>query len=522
MASKRIGIMDLRQIIRLKLSGRSNRFIAISLGVHRNTVNHYVKLFKLGEISYESLLEIGEKELHDLFPSKSITDRHRYEELSTHFEYYRTELKKPGCTRLALWNKYLIDYPEGYGYTQFNEHFNRWLGRVRGSGKLDHRAGDKLYIDYTGKKLSYVNKATGEVVPVEVFVAILPCSNYTFVQASRSQKKEDFIESMNDCLSFYGGVPEVIVTDNLKSAVNKSSKYEPILNKTFKDFGLHYGCAINPTRAYSPQDKALVEGAVKLVYQRIFYPMNEMTFFSLDELNGEINRRLGTYNDYLLSLIKVSRRQQFESIEQAYLSALPTDRYEIKSYKRAKVQKMGYIFLSADKNYYSVPYRHIGKRVEVRYDTRTVEIYFNSDRLATHPRSYQAGKYITIDDHLSSTHKFYQSWSPDFFSKRAASYGPYVVTYIEALIAQSLYPETAYKQCLGIFQLYDKDQKGRLNKACQRGLLHNKYGYHILKNILKNNMDRIHPGTSPKNLISDHENIRGPEYFDQLLKQSLN
>jgi transposase len=239
MAAKRVGIMDIRQLLQLKIKGKSNRRVEEIIGIHRNSVNTYVRLFKASGKSYRDLLELSDKDLSELFPSSGTIDKQRYEDLSSDFDYFRKELKKPGCTRQKLWKEYLFKCPEGYGYTQFNEHLNRWLHRVKGSGKLEHKAGDKLLVDYTGQKPSYVNKETGELIEVEVIVAILPCSQYTFVEASPSQKLEDFIGSMNSCLDYLGGVPQVIVPDNLKSAVTKGSKYAPILNKTFKDFALH-------------------------------------------------------------------------------------------------------------------------------------------------------------------------------------------------------------------------------------------------------------------------------------------
>ena len=514
MAFKRIEIMDIRQLLQLKNKGLSNRKSALLLGIHRNSVNLYVGLFKATSKSYADLLLLSDEELHTLFPIPGTIIKKKFEELSSRFEYFRKELKKTGCTRLVLWKAYLLQCPEGYCYTQFNEHLNRWLKRIESSGKLDHKAGDKIYVDYTGKKLSYIDKATGEVIDVEVFVGILPCSGYTFVEASPSQKREDFIGSMNNCLRYFGGVPKAIVPDNLKSAVTKGSKYEPVLNKTFKDFALHYGTVINPTRTYSPQDKALVEGAVKLVYQRIFYVLSKMSFFSLHDLNAEIRKLLEIYNDYLLSHIKISRRQQFLSIEQALLSSLPSENYEVKEYKRATVQKMGYVFLSRDKNYYSVPYRFIGKRVELSYTRQSVEIHYNRQRIASHKRSGRPGQYTTLEDHLSSTHKFYKSWSPEFFQKMALPYGCAVVEYVKALIDSKPYPEIAYKQCLGIFALAKIYQNERLNNACKRGLIFHRYGYHIIKNILDNKMDmETQNENTTKHEIAAHKNIRGAAYY---------
>lgn len=519
MSGKRIEIMDIRQILVLNRKGFSNRSIGKLTGVHRNSVNELIRLAKASESSFEQLLALTDQELRLLFPYTGTVDKLRYETLSSYFGYFRTELKKPGCTRLALWKEYRQKHPQGYGYSQFNEHLNRWFKQIKASGKLDHKAGDKVYVDYTGKKLNYVDSSTGEVIEVEVFVGILPCSGYTFVQASPSQKRASFIQSMNDCLHFFGGVPKAIVPDNLKSAVSKASKYEPTLNKTFKDFALHYDTAINPTRSYRPQDKALVEGAVKLVYQRIFYPLSKMQFFSLADLNKEIARLLEDYNDYLLTHLGISRRHQFLDIEQPFLSELPSEPYQIKEYKRATVQKMGYIFLSADKHYYSVPYRYIGKKVEVSYNQQTVEIFYQQQRIATHKRSFQSGKYSTIKEHLCSSHKFYQNWSPAFFEKLASPHGSYVKEYVRVLIESKNYPEIAYKQCLGIIALAKTYTAQRLDNACKRALQYHRYGYHIIKNILENKMDMDQAiQQSPKEKsIAEHENIRGSQYYHSII-----
>jgi transposase len=257
--------------------------------------------------------------------------------------------------------------------------------------KLEHEAGKEVYIDFAGKKLEIVNKENGEIIPVEVFVTILPNSQYTYVEACLSQKREDMIHCMGNALSYYGGVPKAIVSDNLKSAVTRASKHEPGINRTFKDFAHHYGCVINPTRSYAPQDKALVENAVNLVYQRIYYPLRDMTFFSLDDLNREIRKLLGPYNDLLFQRKQSSRRELFQSVERAYLKPLPQFRYEIKDYCRAKAQKIGYVYFSPDKTYYSVPYRYIGKSTMIHYTKSTVEVYFYHERIAFHKRESSHG-----------------------------------------------------------------------------------------------------------------------------------
>ena len=514
MAAKKVDIMELRQLLLLKEKGESNRSCEKLLSIHRNTINHYVRMFRVSGLSYTRLLGYDDKALTELFPTCSTFNTARYSILSRYFSYFEKELKKPGCTREVLWREYLNKHPDGYGYSQFNEHFARWRDKVKASGKLIHKVGDKVYVDYTGKKLQITNKQTGELTEVEVFVGILPASQYTYVEATGSQKKEYFISCMNHCLEYFGGVPKAIVTDNLKSAVNKASKYEAVLNKSLKSLAVHYKTSINPTRTYSPQDKALVEGAVKLVYQRIFYPLSKMTFFSIEALNEAIREKLTQYNNYLMKLLETSRSKQFLDIEKPYLAALPPQPYELKEYKKAKVQKMGFVYLHEDKNYYSVPFRYIGQHVEVQYNSGEVEIYYKSQRIATHKRNYRKGAYTKKDEHLSSSHKFYQDWSPSYFSSWAKKSGDHVEAYVGKLLQQASYPEIAYKQCLGVINLKSVYTDQRLDKACKIALDQPRHGYHIIKNILANKMDLADQSAIAEPHITKHNNIRGAGFYN--------
>jgi transposase len=514
MDAKKVDIMELRQLLLLKEKGESNRFCEKLLGIHRNTINHYVRLFEACGLDYGSLLEHDDNTLKELFPASEPLNTARYSILSGYFTYFEKELKKPGCTRQVLWQEYLNKHPGGYGYSQFNEHLARWRDKVKASGKLIHKVGDKVYVDYTGKKLQITNKHTGELTEVEVFVGILPASQYTYVEATRSQKKEDFISCMNHCFEYFGGVPKAIVTDNLKSAVSKASKYEAVLNKSLKSLAVHYKTSINPTRAYSPQDKALVEGAVKLVYQRIFYPLSKMTFFSIESLNEAIRELLLQYNNYLMKLLETSRSKQFLDIEKAYLTALPPQPYELKEYKKAKVQKMGFVYLHEDKNYYSVPFRYIGQHVEVQYNSGEVEVYYKSQRIATHKRNYRKGAYTKKDEHLSSSHKFYQDWSPGYFSSWAKKSGDHVEAYVGKLLQQASYPEIAYKQCLGVINLKSVYTDQRLDKACKMALDQPRHGYHIIKSILANKMDLADQSAITEPHITKHNNIRGAGFYN--------
>lgn len=513
MAGKRIEIMDLKQLITLKKQGISNRKAAKMLHISRNTVNDYMGLFDGLGCSYEELLALDEASLKERFTSQSEISQPRYEQLASCFDYFFKELKKPGCTLLTLWHWYQQKYKDAYAYTQFTYHYNQWAHPKQVSGKLDHKAGEKVFIDYTGTKLHIVDKSTGEQKEVEVFVGILPCSQYVFVEATPSQKREDFICSMRMCLEYFGGTPQAIVSDNLKSAVSKSCKYEPTINKTLKDFALHYDCVIDPARPYSPQDKALVEGAVKLVYQRIFYPLSNSTFFSLHELNEAIAKLLVEYNNHVFQQIPYSRKELFLSTEKNLLKPLPSSAYQIRYYKRAKVQKMGYVYFSDDKHYYSVPYRYIGKHVEVSYTESIVEIFYNHDRLCTHKRDGRPGKYTTQKEHLSSAHQMYSEWSLPFFQNKAKKVGPNVADYVTKLILQYSYPEVGYKQALGIVHLTRLYDKGRIDKACHRGLSVTHCSYQFIANMLKAGLDQLDLFPEDINHIPTHQNIRGPQQY---------
>ncbi len=514
MAAKMVDIMELRQLLLLKQKGESNRSCSRRLNIHRNTINYYVQLFDASEASYKDLLALDDSKLTELFPSRGNLNTSRYSVLASYFTYFEKELKKPGCTCEVLWREYLLKHPDGYKYTQFNEHFSRWRKTLKGSGKLTHKAADKVFVDYTGKSLYITDKQTGEVQAVEVFVAVLPASQYTYVEASMSQKKEDFIASMNRCLYYFSGTPKSIVTDNLKSAVHKASKYEAILNKSLKSLALHYMTTINPTRGFAPQDKALVEGAVKLIYQRIFYPLNKTTFFSLEALNRAIWDKLAEFNSHLMKQLETSRLKQFLDIEKPYLAPLPPRPYELKEFKKSKVQKMGFIYLHEDKNYYSVPFRYIGHVVEVQYNSQEVEIYVNSQRIALHKRNYRKGAYNKKDEHLSSSHKFYQDWSPDFFKNWARKSGPHVEAYVSKLLEKASYPEVVYKQCLGVINLKTAHTDQRLDNACRLALDHPRHGYHIIKNILVNKMDLVEQAVIERPHITQHQNIRGAGFYN--------
>jgi len=514
MANK-LDIMDLKQIINLHLDGMSNRQIAITLSLNRNTVNHYLGSLKSSNESMESLAKLENTTLEELFSPKTTINNDRFSALMKFFETMHPQRHHPGFTLQYHYQLYAGQTKDAYSYTQFTTHYQRKYKQAKGSMKLDHQAAKELYVDFAGKKLEVVDPDTGEIREVEVFVATLPFSQYTYVEACKSQKREDFVECLNNALRFFGGVPMAIVSDNLKSAVTRSSKYEAVINKTFKDFALHYGCAVNPTRAYAPQDKALVENAVQLTYQRIYYPMRKMTFFSIEELNKQIQYNLKAYNDVLFQRKEASRRELFQSVESPLLKALPESNYQIKEYARAKVQKMGYIYFSADKTYYSVPYRYIGSQTQIQYTAKHVEVYYKSERIALHNRVMSKGAYVTNKNHLSSTHRAYSQWSPKYFTDQGGKVGKNVALFMTGLFLQGDYPEINYKRAMGILQLAKTYGNDRVDKACLRAVYHDIYSYQMLKNILANRMDEheVNPEDDNQSHIPSHQNIRGADHY---------
>jgi len=515
--SKTLDPMDIKQIISLHIDGLSNRKVANTLGIGRNTINRYLQLMKSSEVPLAELLTLDNAALRELFPIKTTIDNDRFDELMSYLEQVNQSQGHPGFTFLHHYQEYASLYKKAYSYTQFMVHYHQKYIKEKGSMKLDHQAGNEMFVDFTGKKLHLVDKQTGEIKEVEVFVATLPCSQYTYVEACESQKREDFLACLANSLSFFGGVPKAIVSDNLKAAVTRASKYEADINRSLKDFARHYNCVINPTRSYSPQDKALVENAVNLSYQRIFYPIREMTFFDLKELNKQILVELENYNNLLFQRKEASRKELFQSLDRGYLKALPSAKYQIKNYCRAKVQKMGYVYFSPDKTYYSVPYRYIGLQTQIHYSKDQVEVYFDQQRITTHHRNKVKGAYITNKEHLSSTHKAYAGWSPDFFKQAATKHGEGVVSFMTGLFGRGDYPEINYKRAMGILAMGKSYGSDRLNKACQRACYVSEYSYGLVKNILINKQDAyeldLNQLENQSSHIPKHENIRGASNY---------
>jgi transposase len=461
MAGETITMIKLKQIFLLRNNGVSLETISETVKSSRNTVKKYLRLAQQRGLPFEELSTKEDHELEKIFTEPSHVTKQRYEQLEELFPKIKGELKITGVTRWTLWGEYKALYPDGYSYTQFCEHYKQWSDGQWATMHFEHLPGEKMYIDFTGKKLHIVDKETGEIQEAEVYVTLLGFSQFTYVEALRSQKKEEFVKASENAFHYFGGVPKALVPDNLKSAVTKADKYEPELNETFLDFANHYQTTILPARSRKPRDKALVENAVNIVYSRIFAPLRNRIFFTIEELNDAIKELLEIHNNLPFQKEPISRKEKFEKEETSHLIPLAKERYEIKQYKTAKVMKNCHVQL--EKHYYSVPYRYIGKTVKIIYTQSHVSIFCGMDRVALHIKGYKQFGYTTDSKHLPSTHRFVSEWTPEKFITWAEKIGPGVKAYIEKILQQKLYPEQAYRSCVGIlFYLITKVNKNLL------------------------------------------------------------
>lgn len=505
----------IRQILGFYNQGKTKLQISELCGTSRNTVKKYIRVYEREEMRWTDIQAMNDYKLSLLFElneNREATERERV--LTALFPEIEKALKRRGMTRTRQWSDYLIKHPDGFKFTSFCRYLNRYLDYTRPVMHIDHKAGDKLFIDFAGEKMHYWSRENGEKIEVEIFAAILGCSQLVYVEALASQKKEDLIRGCENAFHYYGGVTAAIVPDNLKSAVTKSSKYEPTLNETFEDFATHYTTTVLPARSYRPRDKALVEGIVKIIYNKIYTNIDQKDYFSLEELNIAIQIELEALNNQLLTGRDYSRRQQFEEIEKSTLGPLPQYRYDFKQHYSGRVMKNGCVCLRPDNHYYSVPYRLIGEKVKMIYSETEVEIFYNYNSEAKHKRNFSSKDFSIIDEHLSHEHAFVKGWSTDKFITDAKKIHEDVAKYMEKVIASKTHHEAACKSCMGILSFARKVGHERLINACRRAESFGLYGYPQIENILNRKLDLIKEDKEENNPnVPLHKNIRGSNYY---------
>lgn len=512
MANKTISMSKVKQILKLYSQGIGKKRIATRLAVSKNTVKEYIITFIKLKIPWEELFKLTDFELNKLFhPDEQTLENARLQQLHDFFPIMERQLRKRGMTVAIQFREFKAKHPECYAETSFYGYYRKWKQKVNPTMHIEHKAGDKMYVDYAGATLPYVDTDTGEIKNAQVFVAILGWSQYAYVEAMRNQTIEEFIEACENALHYFKGVPLAIVPDNLKSAVNTASNYEASVNENFKAFADHYGVAILPTRSRKPKDKALVEGMVKLSYQRIYTNIPEKEILPLKELNEAIKKHLGAHNDTMLTGREYSRTDQL-IVEQSSLQPLPEKRYEMRKIKQVTVMKNCHVLLYEDQHYYSVPYELIGKKLKMQYSRSEVQLYLQYELVATHKRIRSSGNYSTEPSHMPPQHRYVTEWSPMFFIEQGKAIGPVVEHYIMQVLAKKQHPEQAYKSCMGILSFTKRVGNARLIKACKRAHEIGYYNYKIIDDILKNNLDKYEDDPEPI-LMPSHDNIRGGDYY---------
>ena len=518
MANKPINMLQLRRILQLKLHGKSNREISFELGKSRDTVNGYVKQLSLIGKSFEDLLKLTDEELSSLAfnePSCVKTDW-RFADLQQRIPSLCDELKKPHATRMILWEEYRQSVAKGYGYTQFCEHLSRFLETRKAVMIFDHEPAASMMFDFAGDKIALTDYQTGEIIWCPVLVCVLPFSGFTYIEAMLSANQQRLLKALNNALCFIGGVPQSAKTDNMKQVVKKANRYEPAFEELAQQWSLFYETTMMAARVRKPRDKASVESHVNAVYNRIYAPLRNKVFHSLDQMNEALWEELDKFNNRNLQRCDYSRRDRFMLHEKVLLLPLPAGTFVPKNKVEAKVQRNYHITLGEDWHHYSVPYQYIGKTVQIIYDTDHVEIYLDTVRVACYRRNYTRNDHTTLPEHMPPSQNHYarvKGYNRDYFIEKATQVGESTANAIGKILEQKIFIEQTYNSCLGVLRLGEKYGSHRLEAACLRALTGYKVTYMGIKNILERNLDKVTPQTDLFIAIPDHENIRGPESY---------
>ncbi len=510
-----------KNILRCYAMGMGMKSISNAFEISRNTVRKYVRMYQESGLPLEKLLSMSEEHVQEMFVSgrpREAKPSLRREELDALLPDYAKRLSHKGVTAEALYLEYEKTCPDGFKKSNFKRILRQYTLQIKVVGHVEHLAGDQMYIDYAGDRLEVVDEITGDVHKVEVFVAILPCSHLTYCEAVRSQKKEDLIGACENALHYYGGAPMAIVPDNLKSAVVHSDRNEATINEEFSAFAEHYGCAVYPCRVRHPKDKALVENAVKLMYRTIYQDIGDRIFYSLDDLNEAIRKSLDDFNGRKMTGRRHSRRELFSELEADCLRPLPATRFQMKERKSVTVMRNSFVTLN--KHHYSVPKEYIGKRVDIIYDTDTLEIFSGLKFVTSHNRDDTPYGYTQKSSHnLPGHHGSYEK-DIDEILQRAAAIDNIVLVYLREVADDKRYPPLAFRACRGILSLEKKYGLERLVAACACASQSRRYGYNEVKGILENAEGVDFIPSSGGDCTDDrpkpapfHENIRGKEYY---------
>jgi transposase len=506
MAQERLSLRKIREVLRLKHEvGLSNRAIARACRISNSTVGEYVVRARRAGLAWPVAEDWSEEQLYQqLFPE---VERPRMVERPVpNWEEVHRELSRQGVTLLLLWQEYREKYPEGYGYTQFREHYHRWNQAHTTSMRLPHKGGEVMEVDYAGMTLPITNPETGEIYEAAVFVATLPASSYTYVEIQPSQELQHWLAGHVRAFTFFGGVPKILRPDNLKTGVKKPNYYEPDLNPSYQELAEHYHVAVLPARVKKPRDKAHVENGVQNVERWVLAPLRNRTFFSVGEANRAMEPLLQALNQKEMQHLGRSRGQLFEELDQPALLPLPEHPYEFARWKNARVNIDYHVAFEG--HYYSVPHTLVGQEVQIRATERMLTVFHRSQQVAIHLLNRVPGRFSTSADHMPSQHRFVLNADSDFFLREAAKIGPQTAAYMTAVLRSRPYPQQAFRTCLGILDLAHKYLPVHLEAACQHLLFTHLLTYKDLKSELEHLTKDVALQPLPA-----HEHVRGDTYY---------
>jgi len=514
MAKRRLSVRKIKEILRLNYDcGLSGREIAQSCNVAPSTVGDYLRRSSAAGLSRAEASGLSDAELEArLFPNENVpSSTHRPPPDCQYIYNELRQFRKVNLTLTQLWLEYKEQYPEGYQYTQFCEYYRRWRSKLDYSMRQEHRGGEKVFVDYCDG-LNIVDPATGELVATQLFAAVWGSSNYTYAEVTLSQKLPDWIGSHVRAFEYFGSIPRILVPDNLKSGVNQACFYEPELNPTYADLAQHYGCAVLPARPRKPKDKAKAEAGVLIAQRWILAVLRHRTFYSLGELNTAIRECLERLNTRPLRRLKKSRRELFETMDRPAALPLPAHPYEYAEWSKAKVNIDYHI--EVDHHYYSVPFRLLREKLDIRLTAATVEAFHKGERVAAHARSGVRGAHTTLKEHMPPEHRRYAEWTPSRFIQWAGKTGKATAQLVERIINARTYPEQGYRACLGIIHLGKHYEPERIEAAARRALKYNTCSYKSMKAILAAGLDLQDAESLPQQTsLPVHGNIRGGEYY---------
>jgi transposase len=502
----------IREVLRLKwVGGLSDRKIAQSLRISRPTVAEYARRAQAAGLSWPLPPSLDDLALEQrLFATTHTPSAPRCP--PPDWPQVHRELRRKGVTLFLLWQEYKAVTPEGVQYSQFCAAYRQWAGKLDLVMRQSHRAGEKLFVDYAGQTISVVNPLTGEVHDAALFIAVLGASNYTYAEATWSQALPDWIGSHVRTFAALGGVPEVVVPDNLKAAVQRAHRYEPELNRTYADLAQHYGFAVLPARVARPRDKAKVEVGVQIVERWILARLRHHTFFALVEVNTAITALRAELNARPFKKLPGSRQSVFESVDRPALQPLPPQPYEYAEWKLVRVNIDYHV--EVDGHYYSVPYSFVRQQLEVRLSAQVVEIFAKGRRVASHQRSPHKGRHSTVAAHMPTAHRDYAAWTPQRLIRWAAHTGEATAQVVETILKTRAHPQQGFRACLGLMRLGKRYGASRLEAACRRALTLRACSYKSIESMLKHDLDRQPlPAMRTAPPAITHGNIRGPQYY---------